>query len=527
MRDQLRVSESNKKQAQQDAHESKEQLFALSVKLEQSEQQLLKLSATEQTRVTEHQKVTEEHEKARKSELEAAQKQLSDEIQQLKVQLELVANCENAHTQIAESSDAELLNLKHNLSESLSLVENMKNQLPNCKDSTQAQALVNETLRQLEAAKRTVEFLRADADKAVHGYNSAALELDQSRKLVNSLEALVGKLESSLISNKCSHSSNFAGNGNLEQKGERLEKGDNNPNNHIETEIHSLRSEVGLLRHAIEIAETKYQEEQIRNIVKIRSAHELIEQIKSESSQRESELERKSAEIEELKAKLMDKETKLQGVVDENQKLNMKLAKSMLSPQREQELKKELRKLDECVAELRGDLMDKETTLQSISEENEMLKVEINKRFTRVGKVREEVDAELGAAKAAERDAFMKLGIMMEEAERSKRKATRVAEQLEAAEAANSVIEAELRRVKVQCDQWRKAAEAATAMLSAGNNGKITERSLSLDNNYNMMLEDKYSALCEEIDDDFQRKKNGNVLKKIGVLWKKPQKVNV
>jgi len=39
------------------------------------------------------------------------------------------------------------------------------------------QALVNETLQQHEAAKRTVEFLRADAAKALHGYNSIALEL--------------------------------------------------------------------------------------------------------------------------------------------------------------------------------------------------------------------------------------------------------------------------------------------------------------------------------------------------------------
>jgi len=50
------------------------------------------------------------------------------------------------------------------------------------------QALVNETLRQHEAAKRTVEFLRADAAKALHGYNSTALEFDQSRTVVDSLK---------------------------------------------------------------------------------------------------------------------------------------------------------------------------------------------------------------------------------------------------------------------------------------------------------------------------------------------------
>ncbi|WVZ11242.1 hypothetical protein V8G54_015772 [Vigna mungo] len=109
----------------------------------------------------------------------------------------------------------------------------------------------------------------------------------------------------------------------------------------------------------------------------------------------------------------------------------------------------------------------------------------------------------------------MGLGIVMEEADRSNKKAARVAEQLEAA---NLEMETELRRLKVQSDQWRKAAEAAAAMLSSGNNGKLTERTVSMDNNY------KCSPYAEDSDDDFQRKKNGNMLKKFGVLWKKPQK---
>ncbi|KAL5156956.1 Interactor of constitutive active ROPs 3 [Glycine soja] len=528
VRNQLGVSESCKKQAQQDAEESKKQVASLSLKLEDSQQQLVKFSATEQARVVELQKTIEEHDKAWQSELRAAQQKLSDntlaltsaidEIQQLKVQLELVANCENAHTQIAESSDVELLNLTDNLAESLSLVENMRNQLRDSKESAQAQALVNETLRQLEAAKRTVEFLRADAAKAVNGYNSAALDLDQSRARVNSLEELVSKLEFGLTSNKCNSSLNLADVGNMELKAEVLHKGETDLNR-IEAEIYSLRS-------AIESADTKHQEEQIECSVKIRKAYELIEQIKSESSKRESQLEaelkRKNADVEELKANLMDKETELQCIVEENEKLNLQLEKSM-SSQREHELRKELRKLDESVAGLKADLMDKETTLQSISEENEMLKLEISKRFAHGGNVVEEVAAQLETAKAAEREAVIKLGIVMEDADRCNRKAVRVAEQLEASQAANSIIEAELRRLKIQSDQWRKAAEAAAAMLSAGNNGKLTERSMSLDNNYNSIM-NKYSPFCEELDDDFQTKKNGNMLKKIGVLWRKPQK---
>lgn len=382
----------------------------------------------------------------------------------------------------------------------------MKNQLQDCKESVQAKPLVNETLRQLEAAKRTVEFLRADAAKAVHGYNSSALELDESRTREVSLDS------------------------NLKIEAERLGKGDST--SHIEIEFRSLRSEVELLRSAIEIAEIKFQEEQIQNTVKIRNAYEFIERIKSESSQRESKLERQKNEIEELKEKLLDKENELQGVVYENEKLNSKLEKSVSSSTtKERELKAELKRLDECVAVMKGEMMDKETTLQSISEENEILKMEINKRFTfsHVGMMSDEVAAEIGAAKAAERDAFAKLKIMIEEAERSNNKAERVTEMLEAARAANAEKEAELKRIKVQCDQWRKAAETAAAMFSAGKNGNIAERSMSMDNCYNsrVVKSNKYSNFYEEIDDwsDLQRKKNGNVLKKIGDLWKKPQKI--
>ncbi|KAL1361658.1 hypothetical protein HN51_009998 [Arachis hypogaea] len=512
VRDQLILSESSKKQAKQEAEDVKDQLLVLSAKLEDSQKQILELSATKELHDSELEKTIEEHE----CELEASRNRLSvdpaalasamNEMQHLKAQLGLTANCETEQIQHIESADTELLSLKQNLSETLSLVEEMKNQLRNCKESeAQAQAMVNETLLQLEEANRTVDQLRTDAAKAVDGYNSIALELDESRARINSLEELA---------------SNHSGNSLIEGL---KESEDPTP---IEGEIHALKAEVARLRSAVETAETNYQEEQIRSTVQLRNAYELMEQIKSESNKKacdlEAELKAKKVEIEELKANLMDKETELQGIVEENENLSSKLDESIAS-KKENKLKQELNKLNECVAGLKADLMDKETTLQSISEENESLKSEINKSLSDGGKVsKEEAAAEVEAAKAAEREALAKLGIVMEEADRSNRKAARVAEQLEAAQAASSEMEAELRRLKVQSDQWRKAAEAAAAMLSAGNNGKITERTVSLDsNNY------KRSPFGEHMmddDDEYNRKKNGNMLKKIGVLWKKPQK---
>lgn len=533
--DQLSLSESWKKQALQDAEESNKQLLALSSKLEGSQQPLLELS--EEVQFVELQKISQEPDPAGQSELEAVQKQNAvgsitlasamNEIQQLKVQLEIVTESEAAQTKLIESTNAELQSLKGNLAESVSLVGNMKNQLQVCKESeAQALALASETLLQLETAKKTVEVLRSDSMESMEAYNSIASELDQSRARVNLLEGLVRKLETDLKDASGSLSQNPPRDHNLEL--ELVNNPETGESIQMKAELYSLKSEVARLRSALETAETKYHEEQMRSTVQIKSAYELVEQMKSGSSLREAELEaelkKMKADVEELKANLMDKETELQGISEENEGLNLRIERN-LSCQREYEVEKELKKLNEHVADLRGNLMDKETELQNILEENEMLKSEINKREMDRGEVNDEVAAEVEAAKNVEREALMKLGIVMEEADRSNRRAARVTEQLEAAQSANSEMEAELRKIKVQSDQWRKAAEAAAAMLSAGNNGKFMERTGSLDSNYNpiagKMISSPYS---EEMEDDLLKKKNGNMLKKIGVLWKKPQK---
>lgn len=315
-------------------------------------------------------------------------------------------------------------------------MENMESQLKEytCTESAQGQTQVNGTLRQLEAAKIIVESLGVEASKFVHDHNSDALG----------------------------------------------------------PEVSFFRHEVGRLRCIIESVETKLLEEQIQNTVKIRNAYQSIELIKSESSHRESELKvelkKKQVEIEDLKAKLMD---------DKNKKLNLKVGKSIMSPEKEYEIMAEFQRMDECVAELNGDHIKKERALQSISEENEIVKY--------IGK------------------AMMKLEIVKKEAEKSKQNAKRLAEQLEVVQAAMSETKAEVRRLREQSDQWRKVAEDATTMIYRGNNGQLTERSLSLDNGCNTSLI-RYPFFSEENDDGFQRKKSGNFLEKIKGLWKKIKK---
>lgn len=532
-KDQLNTSESWKRRAQQEAEDTKKQLLAMSAQLEESQQQLMELSVSEDSRVQELRKISHDRDKAWQSELEAVQKQHSidsaalasamNEIQKLKGQLEMVVESEAAQTKHAESAHAELQSLRMELTETLSLVEKLKTELSDCRESeAEALELVSKTQKQLETANATAEMLRDDGIKAMEAYKSLSLELEQSKAQVKSLEEHVSKLQADLANSGDKKSMNPFG--DVEPAGESAE---NEERNQLKAELNSLKFEVGQLRSALEASEARYQEEYIQSTLQIRSAYEQVELAKVESGKREAELEaelkKAKSNIEELRANLLDKETELQSISDENEGLNLKMEK-IQPTERESELATEMKKLEHDLAELKASLLDKETQLQSVTEQNEMLKMEIKNGERERSKVNDETVALAETAKAAEREALMKLGHLTEEADKSSRRAARVTEQLDAAQAANTEMEAELRRLKVQSDQWRKAAEAAATMLSTGNNGKFVERKGSLDNNYNTIAGTMGSPYSEDMDDDSPKKKNGNMLKKIGVLWKKGQK---
>lgn len=488
VKDQLCSTEALKTQAQKDVEESNQQLVALSLKLEESQKQL-------------SQKSSEERHEISQSELEGVREQNSaalvsalDEIKQLKAQLEMVAESEATNLSKSESEQEEFRKLKEKLNGTLLIVENMKNELKESQESeAQAQKLVGETLMQLESAKKMVETLRSDGLKTMEDYNAIVSELEQSRARVRSLEELVSKLNADIS---------------------------NGSNREMETEVDSLKHEVEQLRSALKAAEMKHSEEQSQSEEEIQKAFELAEKIKSASEEREAELEmdiRKSKyEMEELKANLMDKETELQGICEENEGLNAKL-ESSLSGHRENELEKKLHESNSEIENLKARLMEKEMEWEKTLKENEKLKMEIKEV-----KTNDEAGGDIESARAGEREALMKVGYMMEEVEKSNRRAERVCEQLEAVQAANAEMEGELRKLKVQSEQWRKAAEAAAAMLSAGNNGQIMERTGSMD--YSPRTGKISSPYGDDMDEDFLKKKNANVLKRFGVLWKKPQK---
>ncbi|KAL2933791.1 Interactor of constitutive active ROPs 2 chloroplastic [Bienertia sinuspersici] len=516
-KDQLCSSESQKRRAQQEAEETKKQLSVLSARLEESQQQLMELSNSEDSRVQELRKLSQERDRVWQCELEAIQKQHSmdsaalasalNEIQKLKRQLEY----EGSRNMHAETAHAEVENLREKLSETFSMVENMRKQLNECKDSeARALEVSKEAQMQLEETMKNAESMHFEGVKAKEAYNSVVSELEQSKAEVASLENLVKKLKEEVEFR--THNSSKVDDGDDDKK-EDTDK--------LKAETESLKHEVGQLKSSLEASEVRYEEEYIQSTLQIRNAYDQVEQVKSESSAKEAEFEAELKKaryaIEELKSEITTKETMIHNILENNKELSTKIEENENSSMKS-ELEAELKKLKADFQDLKSDLLDKETQFQHISEENDMLKAEISKRDKEASTLAE-------ASKAAEKEALIKLGCVTEEADKSSEKVARIAEQLDSAQAANSQLEAELRRLKVQSDQWRKAAEAAANMLSNGsNNGKFIDRTVSFDNSYNSLAAKMDSPLSDDMDDDSPKKKNSNMLKKIGVLWKKGQK---
>ncbi|CAL9085241.1 unnamed protein product [Musa textilis] len=72
------------------------------------------------------------------------------------------------------------------------------------------------------------------------------------------------------------------------------------------------------------------------------------------------------------------------------------------------------------------------------------------------------------AARAKEEELAEKLRSTEEELKQSREKAELLTEQLQAAVGAKSMLDEEMKRLRVQTEQWRKAAETAAAALAAG-----------------------------------------------------------
>ncbi|XP_051132294.1 interactor of constitutive active ROPs 2, chloroplastic-like [Andrographis paniculata] len=506
------------KSAQQEAEDAKKQLAVVTAELEETKKELKELSECEDTRVQELRKISQDRDRAWQSELEAVQKQHEldsaalasaiNEMRKLKLQLDRAYQSEASQARHAESAHAEIQSLRLELTETLVLVEKLKTQLS---DSRVSEARSNDEVTrvhmQLEILKAAGKTLQEERVNAVEAYNTLRLELEHYKNRVKSLQELISILQA----NRDDHNKTLIlpmAEGKIGVKTDESE--------HLKTQISSMKNEVSELRGALEAAERRYQDEQIQSTLKIGKSYELIEHAKLESSYKAAELEKQLKEsrdeVEELRTTLIEKEKELQSMSCKNNGLNL-----------EHELDAYLKKSLSELEDLKAHLLSTKLQLQTVIEENKILKSEIKMSEKERSKANEEAHALAEAARAAEHEASIKLGSLTEEANQSFRKAALATEQLDAAQAANFDMEAELRRLKVQCDQWRKAAEAATAMLSTDDHGRYIDKTGSFDYHSND-TKLSYSQSEDTDDEDSPKKRNGNMLKRIGVLWKKGQK---
>lgn len=179
---------------------------------------------------------------------------------------------------------------------------------------------------------------------------------------------------------------------------------------------------------------------------------------------------------------------------------------------------------DEEIRSLKSKLEEKEKELEVLGQENESLKKELNEKRL-----------EISSAKAKEEETSLKLNQLTQELGTSKTDGVDLKEKLEATEKAKEALENEMKKLRVQTEQWRKAADAAAAVLAGGgvemNGRRLPERCGSMDKHYGNVFEPAVGGygsymgspgLGDDSDDVFGHgKRKGSGIKIFGDLWKK------
>jgi chromosome segregation ATPase len=170
----------------------------------------------------------------------------------------------------------------------------------------------------------------------------------------------------------------------------------------------------------------------------------------------------------------------------------------------------ELASKEDQINVLKARLYDLEKERVSLSEENETLKDQLKK-----------TDTEMSCAKAKEDEIASKVSQIGEELEESNETTAKLKKKLESVEEAKETLEAEMKKLKVQTEQWRKAADAAAAVLSGGveMNGRFSEQCGSMEKHFAGRFVGSPGMADDSDDGSGKRKSSGK--KMFGDLWKK------
>ncbi|CAN7085998.1 unnamed protein product [Brassica oleracea var. botrytis] len=162
---------------------------------------------------------------------------------------------------------------------------------------------------------------------------------------------------------------------------------------------------------------------------------------------------------------------------------------------------------------LKARLYDLEIERVSLSKENESLKDQLKK-----------TDSEMSCAKAKEDEIALKTSQIRAELEESNENTAQLKKKLESVEEVKESLEAEMEKLIVQTEQWKKAADAAAAVLSGGvgMNGGFSEQCGSMEKHFAGRFVGSPGMAADDWDDGSgSGKKKGSGMKMFGDLWRK------
>ncbi|KAI3525264.1 hypothetical protein L1887_03939 [Cichorium endivia] len=175
---------------------------------------------------------------------------------------------------------------------------------------------------------------------------------------------------------------------------------------------------------------------------------------------------------------------------------------------------------NEEVSLLKLKIEETEKNLEAFRQENDGLKRQLS-----------EANMNLSSAKDKDEKMSLKFTQLEDEFKKSKNDGIQLKEKLKEVEGAKEALETEMKKLRVQTEQWRKAADAAAAILSGGvemNDGRrVSERCGSMDKHYGGVF-DGYGGfvgspgLGDDCDDGLGNgKRKGSGIRMFGDLWKK------
>ncbi|XP_059277363.1 interactor of constitutive active ROPs 4-like [Lycium ferocissimum] len=180
---------------------------------------------------------------------------------------------------------------------------------------------------------------------------------------------------------------------------------------------------------------------------------------------------------------------------------------------------------NEEISLLKAKLEEKEKEFQVYFQENENLKKELNEKTL-----------EISSAKAKTEEMNLKFNQVTQELETTKNDTSKINEKLTVTEKEKEELESEMKKLRVQTEQWRKAADAAAAVLAGeveiNERRRLSERCGSMDyKRYGNIFEPTVGGYgcymgspgpIDDSDDGFGHvKRKGSGIKKFGDLWRK------